>query len=267
MSDPPSSDGTIARLTGAQKGLFILLAISLTALLGCLFGAGLVFLAFPVGWLSALIATILGTTQLRNYRNPIVFYGLLFAVILFAVQTKIAPQIERLWLHGMDGASLSAANLRGIHVGLKEYMTQHKDYPASFSELVRSELASQKLFIAVFDPGLDWSFDVDEPRVAYSSFVYLPGKGHWIADPKIILAYEYDAWNPIKLQLFATCGQLVLFSDGRVELLEGMAFTKALRDDALRRHELGWPIDKVRPFGETISTKPATTQAASAMSP
>jgi len=271
MPDALYSDSSTARPTGTYKGYYQLSTISLMLLLAslCVPSGVMYFITAPAGWLCALVAVLVGVGKLwGRLRNTDAWKGLALAILVLVVQTRFYSQVFWLWARAVDGRPVSAANMSLLGKALRQYADQNGDYPRSFSDLTRSELTNPKWLVSPYDPGLDWgTTSLDRPEATYSSYVYQPGRGTWGSDPKLVLAYEYGAWHPTDFQLFPTCGQLVLFGDGRVELLEGVAFTKALRDDAVRRCELGWPTDKIRPVGDTLPAKHAATQSSSAASP
>ena len=92
--------------------------------------------------------------------------------------------------------------------------------------------------MAPYDP--NWTGD--EPP-GYTSIIYHPGTGAWQSAPELVLMYERAALAACRrrIRLFDPPGRWALFGDLQVRWLDQPSFELAMKADAARRRELGWP--------------------------
>jgi type II secretion system protein G len=108
--------------------------------------------------------------------------------------------------------TVSAANLKGIGMGLYTYASEHDDkFPDSLQVLVDNGGMSPKALISPLEQA-----DVT------SSYIYIPGQGTE-ADQRNVIAYE----NP---ENYDNEGTTVLFADSHVEYVNMEQFKKLLQD-------------------------------------
>jgi hypothetical protein len=244
--------------------LLVLIGLTLSASL--FVHGGWLLLIGLVGLLVAIQLAVVGvgvllspaTAMSRGSRAR----GLLVVLTLVAAQTRIA--CETGWGFGdlLDGQPVAMNCLAGLGVALQQYVEAHGDYPPSLETLVTSGLVHPKNLISPLDRGLPTAYSYAEwpPAYVYSSYVYTPGRGKWVPDASLLLAYEHSAWHLIDLRLFPDYARFALFGNGEVKLLDAWAFTAALERDAARRRELGWPRVSVR---DIPTSAPASTAARS----
>lgn len=134
---------------------------------------------------------------------------------------------------------ITAANLRGIGQALMIYVKQYGENPADLATLIQANICTEGSFESFGDPQ-PVVYSAAE-GLKYCSFVYQPQAGSWHTDPKIMIAYEQQAWTPMQLRLIPTYGRYVLFADGHVRRLDDEAFEAAQREDAARRQVLNRP--------------------------
>lgn len=136
---------------------------------------------------------------------------------------------------------VTASNLRGLGQAIEVYGREHDDYPADLDILVTIGECAPNQLLSISDPARGALGERNEPPY-YSSFVYRPGRGKPMSDLVLVIAFEREPWEPKDARLLTTCARWVLFGDGHVELLDDDGFASALRRDAERRRELGWPV-------------------------
>ena len=143
-------------------------------------------------------------------------------------------------------STISAANLRGIWCGLRNYHEEYASYPDSLHELILAGISCPTQCFCPFDPQA-WAPRLNEADYLrpdaeglYFSYIYQPGRGEWRTDPDVILAYERGPFSR-RMQFTDAYGHFVLFRDGSVRWLTPSELTEARRTDAARRRELGWP--------------------------
>ncbi len=135
----------------------------------------------------------------------------------------------------------TGANLRLIALGIAHYGNTHGAYPPDLDTLVATAEITPALLVSTFDR-TPASFVATETLRNRSSFAYHPGPRAPVSDPVLMIAFERTAWGSNGPRWFIPWAQWVLFGDGHVVLLDDKGFDSALRRDAERRRELGWPV-------------------------
>lgn len=173
-------------------------------------------------------------------RTPRWAWGILAcSILLLLVHTGMASQgLHRQRLVGKS--VITATNLRFLGAAIQQYGQENGGWPPDFDVLVATGILDPWRLTSVSDP----AFAPKPPSrpLCYTSFVYRPGVGKPVSEPALVLAFERMRWSPKDTRLLIKWARWVVFADGRVELLDDKGFASALRRDAERRRELGWPV-------------------------
>lgn len=169
-------------------------------------------------WIISLLAIARIMVGRRSGVGPAVtsptrqrIFATLLLISQVALSLAVAGAARRMALD-----AVSAANLRGIGEGLRQYCTQFGTAPASFEDLLTSGICTPGQFIC------PWSDDQERPDgTLVSSYVFYGGADVCSGDPRRPVAAERDAWTALGLRVcFRRYGRQVLFADGHVKAQE-----------------------------------------------
>lgn len=134
-------------------------------------------------------------------------------------------------------SGVSQSNLRGIGQCLHAYCGEFGDYPPTIQDTILTRYLTEGQWMS---PGDCSGVETMVLSEGYSSYVYAPGRGPWLPDPSLLLAYERLPWTYGRNDLACPPGFSVLRGDGTVEWLDLFEFEDALREDGKTRRRLGW---------------------------
>jgi hypothetical protein len=259
-----ASDSNLKGGAAGNDTIFLVLLIASQASLALsLYASGSVFLLCSFGgWVITLVALCGSLKRLTAHqcKKASGWGGLALLVLLLIAHTQVAIKAQRRVSSVVDQQPVVVRSLKSLGDTIREYAEKNRNYPESLSQLLLAHggPVHPKNLISSADSGCEYSFSYNDwpPNLAYSSFIYLPGEGAWTQDQRVVLAYEYDAWHPLEVELFPERGRFVLFGDLHVKLLDPISFSRALRDDDSRRREMNWPQQMSRSVGDIPATRP-----------
>lgn len=217
----------------------------------------------PVGALLALIAFLFAATATLNARDndesiPCPsrrqrYLHMLVAAAFLIGSVKLCF-IGAAMFELLARTAVTEANLRGLHRAIAEYAHDHGIYPPTVMAMQKGGYIGVKETWSVHEPQSELYQEGDYQ--VHLSFAYHPGIDRPRNDPALVIVNDRGPWSYRNRGLWFRHTRLVLFDDGNVANIDEEAFAAALKRDAQRRQELGWP-----PAPVNACTQPATRPA------
>lgn len=203
--------------------------------------------AWPLS-LAAVVSAVIAIRRNADSRLPAneqrtgarVWTIFAFSIVVLLVYTGMAGHALA-HLRVVGKSVMTAAHLRYLGLAIQKYGQEDGVWPPDFDVLVATRVSIPLDLVSSSDSTPTASNPPSGPPW-YTSFVYRPGVGKPVSDPALVIAFERMPWSPKDTRLLTKWARWVLFGDNRVQLLDDGGFKSALRRDAERRRELGWPV-------------------------